>query len=313
MININDETPNKKKSLGRGIGSLLGGANEGIGYQLGQANDVKNQPVDTTPEKLRIWNIDIEKLAPSPFQPRQEFDKEKINELAKSIKEKGILQPIVARKQGSRFEIIAGERRWRAAQVAGLHTVPIIIKEYDDLETLELALIENIQREDLNPIEEAEAYQKLSIQFELSQQQIADKVGKDRATVANSMRLLNLGYDVRDLLKSKEITTGHAKVLLGVSDEKLQKKLAMRCAKDKLSVRKLETLIKQKQDEADGQQNDEIKSDVSIQAYQALTDSLQKKLSTKVKIEYSSGGRGSLSIQFYQLEQLNEIAERLLK
>jgi len=313
MININDETPNKKKSLGRGIGSLLGGVNEGIGYQLGQANDVKNQPVDTTPEKLRIWNIDIEKLAPSPFQPRQEFDKEKINELAKSIKEKGILQPIVARKQGSRFEIIAGERRWRAAQVAGLHTVPIIIKEYDDLETLELALIENIQREDLNPIEEAEAYQKLSIQFELSQQQIADKVGKDRATVANSMRLLNLGYDVRDLLKSKEITTGHAKVLLGVSDEKLQKKLAMRCAKDKLSVRKLETLIKQKQDEADGQQNDEIKSDVSIQAYQALTDSLQKKLSTKVKIEYSSGGRGSLSIQFYQLEQLNEIAERLLK
>ena len=192
----------------------------------------------------RVWMIDIEKLTGNVYQPRKIFLPEKIQELSASIKEKGILQPIVARRLGDDlFEIIAGERRWRAAQAAGLRSVPVILKEVENQESLELALIENLQRHDLNPIEEAEAFHQLSREFSLSQQEIAQKVGKDRATVANALRLLTLAPEVRQMLSSGELTTGHAKALLALPDLEKQKLLARKITSERLTVRAAEKLV----------------------------------------------------------------------
>jgi len=308
----NAEENKNKKALGRGIGSLLGPSG-GAGYpthQISQKHPNSGILEKDLQTQNQIWNISIEKLKPSPFQPRQVFKKEELDELSNSIKQKGILQPIIARKSGESFEIIAGERRWRAAQLAGLHQVPVIVKEFDDLETLELAIIENIQRSDLNPIEEAEAYQRLITQFDLSQSQIAEKVGKERATIANALRLLQLPAPIREMLQENQITQGHAKVLLGLTDEKQQIQLAKKVAAEGLSVRKLEALIKNISRAEVKELNISEKS--SIQAIQNLQDRLCAKLNTKVDIQYSSG-KGQISIHFYQKEQFNDLIEKLLK
>lgn len=309
----NIEENKNKKGLGRGIGSLLGtpDVRRDSGYQnTGNSIQITTPQLTDQTTQSRIWQIPVEKLKPSPYQPRQMFNQEELEELSNSIKQKGILQPIVARKSGESYEIIAGERRWRAAQMAGLHDVPVIIKEFDDLETLELAIIENIQRSDLNPIEEAEAYQRLATQFELSQAQIAEKVGKDRATVANSLRLLQLPSPVREMLQKNQITQGHAKVLLGVLEEKEQLRLAKKIVAEGLSVRKLEALIKN----GDKSQSKGVSTTdkVNVQVIQNLQDHLSKKLSTKVDIQYEQG-KGKISIHFYQKEQFNNLIENLLK
>jgi ParB family transcriptional regulator, chromosome partitioning protein len=217
----------QKKGLGRGLGSLLGDNSEAP--QSKYATEAKPEatlpqeiraPIQTqgseakkvsTPESdgPRVWKIGIEKLAPSAEQPRKTFDAEKLAELAASIKEKGVLIPILARrKTNGNFEIIAGERRWRASQIAGLQEVPVLLRESESKEALEIALIENIQRHDLNPIEEAEAYQFLSAKYGMTQQQIAEKVGKERATIANLMRLCSLTKDVKEMLRKNEIQLG---------------------------------------------------------------------------------------------------------
>lgn len=309
----NEETKNKK-GLGRGIGSLLGGPQ----------NVTKEDPVlaekkgalpaaqPEVPPQSRIWQVSVEKLKPSPFQPRQVFKKEDLDELSRSIKQKGILQPIVARKAGEGFEIIAGERRWRAAQMAGLHEVPVILKTFDDLETLELAIIENVQRSDLNPIEEAEAYQRLVTQFELSQAQIAEKVGKERATVTNALRLLQLPMQIRDMIQHEQISQGHAKVLLSLSDEKQQIQLAKKVAAETLSVRKLEALIKSFEKQQDEELLNLKEEPATLQAIQNLKDKISKKMNTKVEIQYKNG-KGSLVIHFYQKDQFDDIVEKILK
>ena len=221
----------KKTRLGRGLGSLLGAANINVHDSAPEADAVPpSVPLTATvsvplvtpagpkiAEDAQIWKIAVDRLRPNTQQPRHHFGPEALRDLTASIKEKGILQPIVARRLDERtFEIIAGERRWRAAQAAGLHEVPVILKAVSEQDSLELAIIENIQREDLNALEEAEAYDRLMSGYRLTQQMVADKVGKDRATVANSLRLLVLPREVKEMLKRSEISAGHAKVILAL-------------------------------------------------------------------------------------------------
>ncbi len=334
-------TEQKKGRLGRGLGSLLGGApssaSAAISEQaqaavdkqqskVGTQNEVEQpksppselkqsafQPPASIPPEARIWKIAVEKLHPNEFQPRQKFNKDTLKELANSIKDKGILQPIVARRHASgALEIISGERRWRAAQMAGLQEVPVIIRTVNDQDSLELAIIENIQREDLNPIDEAEAYQRLAQEFKLTQQQIAEKVGKERATIANSLRLLLLSDPVRDMLVNHEISVGHCKVLLGIENPKTQAELARKSLKDQLSVRALEKLVTKtlKGVPLEDEETGDPKKVLKAKLIASLVEELQKLMGTKVAIDYAEG-KGRLSLSFYSDEEFNEITEKL--
>lgn len=314
MSDLNNELSNKKQRLGRGLGSLLGAAQSEITKQRPEA-EVQNKSQTTVaaviPPESRIWNISIDKLVPSQFQPRTHFEKEKLEELATSIKQNGILQPIVARKlNNGSFEIIAGERRWRAAQMAGKHEVPVILKTLSNKETLELAIIENIQREDLNPIEEAEALQRLMSEFGLTQQQVSERVGKERTTITNTIRLLSLPRDVKEMIGKKELSHGHAKVLLGLSDEKAMLKLAKKAVTQNLSVRKLEQEVQNFK--ASSKEKGEISEDAKIMSriISGLSDDLQKNLGTRVSIDYKNG-KGKVLIQFYSDDELTAIVEKV--
>lgn len=312
------------KGLGRGLGSLFGSelsTENAKGVLSNLAEEKKTEtavvvapPVAVAPamsevsDENRIWNIAVEKLKVNNFQPRRHFDKDKITELSQSIKEQGILQPIVARRSiKGDFEIIAGERRWRAAQLAGLLEVPVILKDIDDQKSLELALIENIQRENLNAIEEAEAYEQLAREFHLTQQQISDKVGKERATVANSLRLLTLVPEVRNMIIQGEITAGHAKALLAITDPEAQKAVAKKIASEKLTVRAAEKLIRS----ATRQKDPTKKYDDTTEGLISLvSEDIQKILGTKVKIDYTDGA-GKISIFFYSEAEFNQITDKL--
>jgi ParB family chromosome partitioning protein len=279
------------------------------------AQPIAQAPVQpTVPAEARIWKIAVDKLTPSAYQPRTHFEKEALEELSASIRQNGILQPIVARRLPTgKFEIIAGERRWRAAQLAGLHEVPVILKVLENQAALELAIIENIQREDLNPIEEAEAYQRLAQEFRLTQQQVAEKVGKDRATVANAMRLLALPPQIRQMVVESEISAGHAKVLLSLTNPAAQLEIAKKISQQKLSVRQLEKLVAA---EAAGKNSDledspkKMDTGVTQKLIAGLTDELQKALGTKVSIDYLNS-KGRISIQFYSDAELTQIVDRL--
>lgn len=259
------------------------------------------------PPHMRVWNLPIEKVNPNPSQPRQTFEKEPLQELANSIREKGILQPIVVRKFNDEYEIIAGERRWRAAQMAGLKEVPALLKEYGDQEVLELALIENIQRENLNPLEEAEAYDYLIKKYQLTQQDLAQKVGKDRATVTNMLRILQLQPGVRSMVSRGEISLGQAKVLLGVTDAKLQSELAAKAKSESLSVRALEKLVGRVKI---GEPIPNERELAKVKAAQAVGEELQKLIGAKVVLDYDRG-RGRISIQFHSDAELNQIVDTL--
>lgn len=329
-MEINKENNNKKR-LGRGLGSLLSAAQteEAIEESFSVQNLSQNQKTKPTvapsaappqaptsadlKDENRIWQIAVDKLVPGVYQPRKNFDRESLNELAASIKENGILQPIAVRKRKEGgFEILAGERRWRAAQAAGLHEVPAIIKSVTDREALQLALIENVQREDLDPIEEAESYQRLADEFSLSQQEVADKVGKERSTVANAMRLLSLPAEVREMLSKKLISAGHAKAILSLADRAQQVSLAQRAAQGGLSVRAVESEVK-------GRINKKTtpitapaltQADLAGKLAAELADQLQKALGTKVEINYKAG-KGSVHLHFYSDDQLTALYEKL--
>lgn len=320
-----------KKGLGRGLNSLLGESKTEKDLRSAQAIEVPKkdtnkdqQQVSTSKSKIeqelsigtiesRVWSIPIEKLEPNRDQPREDFNKESLQELASSIKSKGILQPIIVRQQGEKFQIIAGERRWRAAQLANLHEVPAIVRTSGDQDTLELALIENIQRSDLNPIEEARAFCELSTKYSLSHSEIADKVGKERATVTNALRLLGLPEDVQALVYSRTLSIGHAKVLLGLEGKAEQAQLAKEVIEKKMSVRALEKAV-DKVRKGIPQDVSESALDREAQVMERLIygieQELQKALSTKVSVEYKKS-KGKVSVYFYTDDQLTEIAERL--
>jgi ParB family chromosome partitioning protein len=329
-MEISKDNSNKKR-LGRGLGSLLGEANSG-GLAITEdkfvvantnQNTLQTKPASATqpvtlnidaqvPPESRVWNISIDKLVPGIYQPRKNFEKESLAELTNSIKENGIIQPITVRKRKEGgYEIIAGERRWRAAQAAGLHEIPAIIKTMTDREALQVALIENIQREDLDPIEEAESYHRLIEEFSLSQQEAAEKVGKERSSVANAIRLLALPVEIREMLSRKQITVGHAKAILSLTDKAKQITFAKRVADSGISVRGLENEIKSALKNAGKTQDKtDLHADLAGKLAHELADQLQKALGTKVEISYKKG-KGSVQINFYSDDQLTQIYEKL--
>ena len=281
----------KRPALGRGLSALI--------------PDSLVAPA-APPATDRPQEIDTDRLRPNKFQPRTQMDEERIAELARSIKSNGIIQPIVVRRSGSEYEIVAGERRWRAAQTAGLLKVPVVVRDVPDDKLLAVALIENIQREDLNPIEEAIAYRRLADEFHLTQEQIADAVGKDRSSIANYVRLLRLPQEVRANVASNALSMGHARALLGLADESKQLQLGRAGVARKLSVRETEALVK-KTAEPDRDPEPAKKPDVHTRAAE---DKLRLALGTRVRIQRRGKG-GRIEIDFVDEEELQRLYERL--
>lgn len=252
----------------------------------------------------------LSEIEPNRNQPRKNFDKEKLEALAESIKEHGIVQPLVVVKENDYYKIVAGERRWRAARIAGLKEAPVVIKEYTDAQIEEIALVENLQREDLNPIEESFGYKQLMDNFSLTQEQVAQKIGKSRPYITNSLRLIKLPEIVQTYLKEGKLSVGHAKVLLGVEDEKKLIAVAKEVVEKDLNVRQTEFLIKIQPNS----EKKSIKRDANVE--NAIADSckrLEKKFGTKVKIQYSDKYKGKVEIAFKDLKQMTELLKEIEK
>lgn len=315
-METNSENQNKKR-LGRGLSSLFSDEHNAamapVKPASGQASDKQDSVTkEIIDPESKIWKIAIDKLVPGVYQPRKNFEKEPLQQLAESIQQNGLIQPITVRKRSSGgFEIIAGERRWRACQIAGLHEVPAIIKNINDKEALQIAIIENVQREDLDPIEEAEGYQRLMTEFGYSQQEISEKVGKERSTVANALRLIGLPLEIKEMIANKQISVGHAKALLSVADRHIMLWLAKQCIQKEYSVRALESEIKLKAKHAKAvEANKTIDTDVASKLAKELAEQIQKKLGTKTEISYKAG-KGQVVLHFYSDEQLTQIYEKL--
>lgn len=252
-----------------------------------------------------IMNVRVDSIFPNTYQPRKFFNEEALNELSQSIKEHGIIQPITVRKIGEKFELVAGERRWRAAKLAGLKEVPAIIMELTDKDVLEISLIENIQRQDLNPIEEALAYRKLISEFKITQEELSKRIGKSRVAIANTIRLTNLDNRVQQYLIDGIITEGHGRALLAVSNEELQYELAQQVIDDKLSVRELERIIKRISEEKKNENNNKLELNPY---YKELKNQLQNYFGTKVNIS-NKKNRGKIEIEYYSEDDLQRILD----
>lgn len=260
-------------------------------------------------EKEKFLNISL--IEPNREQPRKDFDEEQLNELADSIKAYGVLQPLLVQKKGEYYEIIAGERRWRAAKLAGLREVPVVVREYSKQQSMEIALIENLQRADLNPIEEARAYQMLVQEFSLKQEEVAVRVSKNRATITNSMRLLKLDERVQDMLIQNVISSGHARALLVLEDKEQQFQIAGRIVANQLSVREVEKLVKMlTKPQKEKKEPEEEERDLSI-FYQDLEEKLKSVMGTKVIINKKDKNKGRIEIEYYSPAELERIAELL--
>lgn len=301
-----------KPALGRGLGALLGDVQAGVKpSQAPAAADTTK--LDDTPQKgERVELVALTRIRPCPLQPRKDFSEESLQELAESIKSQGIVQPLIVRKRGEFYELIAGERRWRAAQLAGMAEVPVLIRDVDDPGALEMALIENLQRENLNPIEEAQGYQQLIEQFNLRQEDVAAKVGKSRAAVANALRLLKLPLDVQGYLRNGQISVGHAKAILGLEHPEEQQLAAMRVIRDNLNVRQTEALVARwtariKPTQAAQFGVTKVSDDRDVHVV-SLETKLREKLGTKVKLKYNRG-KGSLEIRFFSDDELERILQ----
>ncbi len=306
-----------KPVLGRGLSALLGGGSAAkqsgnIFQGSAPAAPFASAPAtDSVPDtRERVERVAVLRVHPCPFQPRKNFSQDSLQELADSIKEQGIVQPLIVRQQGADFELIAGERRWRAAQLAGLSEIPVIVRIADDRAVLELALIENLQRENLNPIEEALGYSQLVSQFQMTQEEAAAKVGKSRAVVANALRLLKLAPDLQAHVRDGRLSVGHAKVILGLTTWEEQQLAAERVLKKSLNVRQTEELVSYLQNKPaprDGTQS--ASAPLSKDAHVAdLERKLQERLATKVTLRYRKG-KGALEIKFFSDDEL----ERILK
>lgn len=282
----------RKSGLGKGLDSLI------PDHHLEEINETENQGV---------VSVKISKVEPNREQPRKQFDEDSLLELSESIKQFGVLQPLLVLNKNDYYEIIAGERRWRAAKIAGLKEIPVIIKDYSEQEIVEISLIENIQREDLNPIEEAMAYKRLLEDFHLKQDEIAEKVAKSRTAVTNSLRLLKLDEKVQEMLIDEMLTTGHARALLAITDTREQLELANRIFEEKLSVRETEKLIKNL---LNPKKKEEIKSDSAEDAvYEKLEDKMKGIIGTKVTINRRKKDKGKIEIEYYSQEELERIIE----
>lgn len=291
------------RGLGKGLDSLIPNA-------VGEAKNKQEGKKSATDSKGPETIVKITKVEPNREQPRKNFDEDALQELADSIKQFGLLQPILVQDRKDYYEIIAGERRWRAAKLAGLKEVPVIIRNYTEQEIVEISLIENIQREDLNPIEEAQAYKRLLTEFNLKQDEVAERVSKSRAAVTNSIRLLKLSDEVQQMVIDEMISTGHARALLAVEDPDEQYALAQKIFDEKLSVRDVEKLMKNLHKPAKPKKMD----DKTMQAiYQDIEEKLKQKLSTKVTVSPKGDGAGKIEIEFYSHEDLDRLIDMMGK
>lgn len=287
------------RGLGKGLDVMIPNL-VGESKEKKQKTEVKDQSAETT--------VAITKVEPNRKQPRKVFDEDALQELADSIKQFGLLQPILVQDRNDHYEIIAGERRWRAARLAGLKEVPVIIKNYTDQEIVEIALIENIQREDLNPIEEAQAYKRLLEEFHLKQDEVAERVSKSRVAVTNSIRLLKLSERVQQMVIDDMISTGHARALLAVEDEEEQYALAQKIFDEKLSVREIEKMVKNLHKPSKAKKMD----DKTLQTiYLDIEERLKQRLSTKVAVTSKGEGAGKIEIEFYSHEDLDRILDMI--
>jgi ParB family chromosome partitioning protein len=301
-----------KPALGRGLGALLGGnpLAQPAPAPVIQPPAIPAAPIAAPDNRERVLRIALDKIRPSALQPRKQFTEESLRELADSIREQGIVQPLIVRARGEFFELIAGERRWRAAQLLNLPEVPVIAREADDRAVLELALIENLQRENLNAIEEAHGYSQLAEQFQLTQEEIAAKVGKSRAAVANSLRLIKLPETIQKYIREERISVGHAKVILGLADERNQIIAAERVIKEGLNVRQTEGLVAklQKRGGKSAKQPETVAAPVGDPHVADLESKLREVFATKVKLNYAQG-KGSLEISFFSDAELERILQ----
>ncbi len=284
---------NKKSGLGKGIGALIAAAEE---------------------EGKSVLEIPINDIEPGDGQPRQVFDKEKMEQLAVSIREYGVIQPLIVKKEGEIYKIIAGERRWRAARLAGLKVVPVIERNASSKEIMELALIENIQREDLNPIEEAEAYQRLIEEYAMTQEELSEKVGKSRSAITNFLRLLQFDGEIRSYLINGTLTAGHARALLALDNKEDRLKAAKEIRENDWSVRQTEQYVKkllksQSEQSENREEEDTVLSSVEVKRVQ---NSLKNALGTKVKLE-DKNGKGKIVIEYYSIEERERLFDYLTK
>lgn len=283
-----------KKGLGKGLDSMIP-----------PKKDIK------VPEKVEdrgFTEINILEIDPNLNQPRKNFNEDELFELKESIRLHGVIQPIILTKRGKRYEIIAGERRWRAAKLAGLTTIPAIIREYSDREIMEVSLIENIQRQDLNPIEEALAFKQLIDEFELKQDDLAERVSKSRSAITNTMRLLNLDENVQEMIKEGKITSGHGRAILALPLDR-QYITAMKIFDERLSVREAEKLIKKiSTEKAEPEKNTTLEN-----TYRNLEENLKTAMGSKVSIKNKGNGKGKIEINYYSLDELDRLTELLLK
>ena len=296
----------RKGGLGKGLDILIP---QGV---LKEDTQKEKEQVKVSPEKENgDFMVKISMVEPNKEQPRKSFDEAALNELAESIKQHGIIQPLVVVKKDKHYEIVTGERRWRAAQLAGLKTVPVVVKNLTEQEIMEISLIENIQREDLNPIEEAMAYQRLMQEFHMKQDEISQKVCKSRAAIANSIRLLKLDKDVQQMLIYRQITSGHARALLALENPDEQYDLATRIVEEGLSVRETEELVKlvnEPQEEKNEEKKEEPVDEQTKLIYQNYENLLKQVMGTKVSIKNKKNDKGKIEIEYYSLDEL----ERLL-
>lgn len=298
----------KRGGLGKGLDSLI--PDSGKISESGRKTKVVEKVIEKIVEKPTEIKLKINQIEPNREQPRKKFDEESLQELADSIRQFGVLQPLIVQEQKEYYEIIAGERRWRAAKIAGLKEIPVIIRKMTDQEIVEISLIENIQRENLNPIEEAAAYKRLLHEFKLTQEEVAERVAKSRTAVTNSMRLLKLDERVQQLVIDEMLSTGHARALLAIEDHDLQFQIAGKIYNEKLSVREVEKLVKNFGKDKPVKKEKNFQQDA---VFQDLEEKMKASLGTKVSINRKDSKKGRIEIEYYSMEELERLMEILIK
>lgn len=294
----------KKSGLGKGLDALIPAGNKKAPVK----KETEPVIIEKIVEKKGVETLKITEVEPNREQPRKNFNEDALLELSDSIKQYGVIQPLIVQKKEDHYEIIAGERRWRAAKMAGIKEIPVIIKDYSDQQVMEISLIENIQREDLNPIEEAMAYKNLMEEFHLKQDEIAERVSKSRTAVTNAMRLLKLDDRVQDMLVQDMISPGHARTLLGIDDKEQQYNLAMRIFDEKLSVRDTEKIVKDLQKPKKEEKKKEVDTQMEV-IYQQLEERIKSIVGTKVSIQHKNKNKGKIEIEYYSQEELERLID----
>lgn len=293
----------QRKALGKGLSALL------PSRQIHKPVDAPPPLPEPVAPQTGVMEIPIGQIEPNPLQPRSIFQPEKLAELAQSIRANGIIQPIIVQRHGDKFQLVAGERRWRAAKMAQLDMVPVVVREFAGERLLELALIENIQREDLNPIEVAQALERLGQELSLSHEQIGERTGKDRTTVSNLIRLLRLPQEIQLLVAEGKLSMGHARAILGLPSEELMKEVAAKAAAQSLSVRQVEKLIQSLLITKTIQETEPAEADPNVMA---ATRELESALGTKVRIITDSANKGRIEIQYYSVDDLDRIYKTII-